>query len=342
MTGVRQFSADELVTTQFPDLKWAVPGIVPEGLSLLVGPPKVGKSWLALDLCVSVAQGGRALDSIDVRKGDVLYLALEDTPRRMSHRLRRRLGTDPAPKGLDIQLDWENIEQVKEWLEDHPDSRLVVVDVLARVRDESLSENRYDSDYQALRPMKELADLFSVAIVVVHHDRKARAEDWVHQVSGTNGLAGVADAILMLKRSRGADDARLLVTGRDVEEDEHAMRFDVLRGHWSMEDGPASDFDVSGSQRSILRVLREEPGLMPKAIAERTNISRETVRQLVRKMAKAGDLSTDGTGRYSVHSVHNEAVTSTNGKEPFTGEGPAFTAQQLPVNAVNGVNGVRL
>lgn len=305
MTGVRQFSAKQLVARKFPDQKWAVPGVIQEGLTLLIGPPKIGKSWMALDLCVSVAQGGLALDKIKVEKGDVLYLALEDNERRMSSRLKRRLDNGPAPDCLDIQLDWEGTEQVDSWLDEHPRARLVVIDVLARVRGETFSDTSYDKDYKDVLPLKELADRHNVAIVIIHHTRKAKAdEDWMDAVSGTNALAGAADAVLLLKRSRGADDARLYLTGRDVEDDEKALSFEPLRGRFALMDGPAGDYDVATEgRRSILTVLKAQGGLGPKDIAEQSGLSPGNVRQLLGRMVKDDQVTKAGRGKYSATGV---------------------------------------
>ena len=115
------------------------PGIVCKGLSLLAGPPKVGKSRLSLDLALSVAGGGKAFGAIPVRPGPVLYLALEDTPRRLKLRVGKLLGDRGVPAGLDIATDWPTLPvggdvALATWLDAHPDVRLVVIDVFAKVR----------------------------------------------------------------------------------------------------------------------------------------------------------------------------------------------------------------
>src|SRR5690606_37889798 len=116
------WSADELMAMEFPEPKWAVPGIISEGVNLLAGPPKVGKSWMSLGLALSVAAGGQAMDSVPVEGGPVLYLALEDTPRRLQTRMRKILGGDRAPASLTLAtvcppLPQGGSEAIAQWCE---------------------------------------------------------------------------------------------------------------------------------------------------------------------------------------------------------------------------------
>lgn len=166
--GHRCWTGPELLAHEFPPLRWIVPGLVPAGLSLLVGAPKVGKSWAALDVALAVAAGGRALGGIGVEAGGVLYLALEDGPRRVADRMRMLLGTRAASKRFHAFTDWPHgVDAARatwQWCTDHPDIRLVVVDTLARVRPQrSKGGNSYDEDTAALIPWQELAERFKVA-----------------------------------------------------------------------------------------------------------------------------------------------------------------------------------
>ncbi|MGH3737200.1 MAG: AAA family ATPase, partial [Micromonosporaceae bacterium] len=127
----------DLLAAEFPEPRWAVPDLIPEGVTLLAGQPKVGKSWLSLGLAVAVASGGKALGDIDVEPGAVLYAALEDTPRRLQDRLGRVLGGQyPSPearRNLEIVTTWDT-ELVDRWLNETRGKRLLILDVLARVR----------------------------------------------------------------------------------------------------------------------------------------------------------------------------------------------------------------
>jgi hypothetical protein len=305
MTARRtSWSADELLATEFPPPKWAVPGLLAEGLNVIVSPPKVGKSWLALGLSVAVASGGVALGKVSVDAGDVLYLGLEDTPRRLQSRLRSVLDGSPPPAALTVSIECESIpsggaDRIAGWLEAHKNARLVVVDVFAKVRG-SVDRNTdvYTADYTAIGALKALADRFGVAFLLVHHTRKAGAEDYLDSVSGSNGIAGAADAVIVLSRARNTAEAKLSITGRDVEEAEYALTFDPKVGTWTLLDVPAFTVDLSDERRRILEVVQGRDGLGPKAIAEDADLSHDVVRQLVRKMVDAGQLDTDGQGHY--------------------------------------------
>lgn len=293
------WTADELMRTTFPPTRWAVRGLVSEGVNLLVGAPKLGKSWLALCIAIAIASGGRALGRVDVEAGDVLYLALEDTGRRLQSRLSAVLGDDPAPARLHLATECAALtdggaSRIGLWLDEHPDARLVIVDVFTKIRGTTDgNEGRYEADYRAMSALKDLADEAGVAFLVVHHTRKAVSEDFIDAVSGTQGLAGAADAILVLARSRGTAQAVLKVTGRDIEEAEHALDFDSHTGTWQLLDGPAADYELGDTRRSILHLLRDGEARTPKAIALELSIPHETAKKAARRMAADGQLEVD-------------------------------------------------
>jgi hypothetical protein len=303
------FSAHELMNTTFPPPRWAVPGILCEGVSLLAGPPKVGKSWLSLALGLACAGAGKAFGRIPVRPGPVLYLALEDTPRRLQARMGQLLDGTAAPNALTLATECPPLPAggdmvIAGWLEAHRDARLVIVDVFQKVRGvPPQGMSAYEADYAAVGRAKRIADDYGVALVLVHHVRKAGADDFLAEVSGTNGIAGAADSTMVLKRGRGQADGVLHITGRDVDETEHALTFKRETGHWLMLDGPASDHALSDTRTAILRFVREQPGAMPKDITAGTGLSHDTVRQTCARMAKDGQLKAEVGGRYSAPPV---------------------------------------
>lgn len=299
------WSASELMATEFPDPKWAVPGILAEGVNLLCGPPKVGKSWMSLGLGLSVAAGGMAFDTVPVEGGPVLYLALENTPRRLQSRMGKILGGKPAPPGLTLATQCPPLPQggneaIANWLDSNPDARMVVIDVFAKMRGNSApGASAYDADYAAVGHAKRIADHYGVAVVLVHHVRKASSDDFLTEVSGTNGLAGAADATLVLKRARGKADGVLHVTGRDVDEAEYALQFHAAAGAWQLLDGPATDHTIGDTRSAILRLVRATPGVRPKDLAEALpDVDADTIRRTCSRMAADGQLSKDPSGRY--------------------------------------------
>jgi AAA domain len=298
------WTADELMATRFPEPRWAVPGILAEGVSLFAGPPKVGKSWLSLGVALAVASGGQALEAIEVQGGPVLYLALEDTPRRLQSRMRKILAGQPAPSALTLVTSCPTLPEggdkaIARWLEGNPDARMVAIDVFAKMRGTAPAGlSAYDADYHAMSRVKRLADTYGVAVVLVHHVRKMGSDDFLNEVSGTNGLAGAADATLVLKRARGQADGVLHVTGRDVDEAEYALSFQSAAGVWHLLDGPPEDHTLSDTRAAILRHVRHNPGSPPKQIAEALQISHDNARKTCQRMAADGQLHADTAGRY--------------------------------------------
>lgn len=242
LTGIR--SGVWLDAQVFPPLRYVVPGLVPEGLTLVVGAPKIGKSWYTLDACLAAAAGGFALGCIATGPArPVLYLALEDSDRRMQDRCRQLLvDGEPIPGRFEyltrVASPGEVTLTVAAWLGQHPGEQpFVVIDTLGKAMPLTLQgETVYQRDYRVMGELKQLCDAEPGAgIVVNHHDRKASADDFVDFVSGTNGLAGGADTIMVLSRDRGENAGLLRVTGRDVPEGAYALT--LVPGTWWRLDG---------------------------------------------------------------------------------------------------------
>lgn len=328
------FTASELMNTTFPEPRWAVPGLVAEGLNLLVGSPKLGKSWMCLGLAVSVATGGVALGKVPVEKGTVLYAALEDPGRRLQDRLRKVLNGAFAPPELHLTTSLprgvEMVEMVAEWLSAHPNARLVIIDVLRKVTPRSDGRNLYEADYDAMGALKSLADAHQIAIVAVHHTRKSIDDgDVFNEVSGSTGLTGAADAILIAKRARNTAEAVLHVTGRDVSEHEYGLSWHSETCTWSLLDEPAAIATMGTSRRKILAHLSEHEGETPTQIAEATSIALATVKQTVRRMVDDDQLDTDGEGHYFPRS-HVSPVSPVS---PKPEDGDSSDNQVSPRNA---------
>lgn len=309
------FSADDLLDTHFPEPRWAVPGLIAEGLTLLAGAPKLGKSWLCLDLGISIATGTPALGKIDTLQGDVLYAALEDPPRRLKSRLRKILDGDHAPANLALVTELPSmvvaLDLIAEWLEGHPDARLVVIDVLAKIRPQAApGTSAYEADYAVLSRLKKLADTYRVAVVVVTHLRKMEATDVFDQVSGSTGLTGGADATLVLKRARGDNSASMHVTGRDIVESEYAVTFNPDRCTWTLDGDALADAakkaatnrvaDGLGDRSvEILDLVTASPGVGPTQVGKAVGLDANAAGVYLQRLVDAGRLQKIGRGRYS-------------------------------------------
>jgi len=322
----------ELMAVDFPAPRWAVPGVLAEGLNLLAGAPKLGKSWLSLGLGADIANGDPALGSIEVERGPVLYCALEDTGRRLQRRRRQMLahGGRPSPL-LTLETAVPTMNHggealLVEWLDANPHARLVIIDTFAKMRGtDPMGMSAYAADYAAAVRFKTLADHYNVPFLLIHHVRKQAADDFQSLVSGTNGLTGAVDATLVLERGRGQADGVLHVTGRDVEETDYAMSFDAPAGAWTMLDGPAGDHLLNDTRATINRFIREHPGSSPAVIAEALDLKPTTVRQTCTRMAKAGQLRAAPGGTY--HPQKPSDSTATPELPPLSLRHPTATDQ---------------
>ncbi|NMC34029.1 MAG: AAA family ATPase [Veillonellaceae bacterium] len=303
-------SAAELQKMVFPPAKWAVPSLIPEGLTILAGAPKTGKSFFALSVCLSIAQGGIALSAIETSPGEVLLIALEDPMRRLQERIESLALGEAWPERLHILNECPRAHEggvafLDNWLEEHPDTRLVVIDTFQKFRKpQGGNSNAYEVDYEAAGGLKAIADKHGVGILVLHHTRKGETIDPLEAVSGTMGLSGAADTILVLKRAKGQGKADLFITGRDVEEHTLALRFDDLG--WKLE-GNADEVRITEGRQEILSLLKSSlVPLSPKKIAEgleRKNNS--TIRNILSKMADKGQiLNLGGTYCYAGSGSH--------------------------------------
>ena len=227
MQKLQTVNADTLLYEPLEKPSFVVEGLIPTGLTLFCGSQKIGKSWLMLKLCLCVSQGIPLWD-MPTMEGDVLYLCLEDTFCRIQGRLFRL--TDEASGRLHFAVASDKLSdglivQLEDYLQDCPDSRLIVIDTLQKVRTAS-KDNAYASDYGDISLIKDFADRHSLAVIVVHHIRKQNDSDVFNKVSGTTGLTGSADATFVLeKEKRASDTAKLYVTGRDTPYQEYTLRF---------------------------------------------------------------------------------------------------------------------
>jgi len=290
------FTLQELLARQLPPIQWAIPDILPEGLTLLAGKPKLGKSWLALSVALAVAAGGVALGTYPVAQGEVLYLALEDNERRLQSRAKQLLASmSSVPNTIAFELRWPRLDQgglthLEEYLQAHPHVRLVVIDTWARVSPKA--QHRQRSQYEALTPLKYLADTYRVSILAIHHLRKMRGEDVLDEITGSIGLTGAVDGALILKRERGQHEASLFVTGRDIEHEQQlALRFDAQTAMWTLV-GNAEEVTRTKERQDILDLLSEQfpEGMSPRQVAEALDKNYHTTRCLLRKLEVAGEI----------------------------------------------------
>lgn len=222
-------TVEVLLRTAYPPISWAVRGLLPAGLALLGGPPKVRKSFLALDLAVGVAVGDHALHHLECEQGSVLFLSLDnDSERRLQWRVRKILqGSMYAMVPIEFHCEWPTglaaIGACQEWVEDEREAGrkplLVVADTLARVEpgfEGDGRESMYLASTNALSHWSRFATDNDLVVLAVHHDRKSGDEDWVNRFTGSRGITAAAQTLMMLDAQRGTDEGVLHVAGRDV------------------------------------------------------------------------------------------------------------------------------
>ena len=288
---------------------WIVPNIIPaEGVVLLCSKPKFGKSWLAYDLCIACTTDRFTLGTIKPAQGNVLYLALEDSKRRLQRRMTKLLPTFGSawPDKLLLKTEWRRLhegglEDIRAW---HADTKktggkpiLVVVDVLAKVRKPVGNRQLYEADYAALADLTKLANELGLAIVVLHHTRKMAADDLMETVSGSFGVSGAVDTILVMANK--PNGAVLDIRGRDVELAELAIEFDKQTCRWRLL-GDAAEVHVSSQRAKIIAALKEAGLAMTiPALMEETGMKRNPLEVLLGRMAKEGEIQRIGKGLYA-------------------------------------------
>lgn len=231
---ITEWTAESLLNTEFPDQKWTVPDLLPEGLAILAGRPKLGKSFLALQLAIAVATGGRFLGH-EIAQGGVLYIALEDGPRRLQRRLTKMAA--PHSTRLVFRLTWPllgagGVKALDTYIA-KVQPALIVIDTLGKLSGKTDS-NDYSEVGVLLGPLQSLAIQSGVCILCVDHHKKPGPEshDVVDDVLGSTAKAGAADVIWGLYRKRGGGNATLNVTGRDLESCELSLQFDRSTACW--------------------------------------------------------------------------------------------------------------
>jgi hypothetical protein len=300
----RVFSAAELQQMEFKEPTFVIPGILPTGLSLLVGKPKIGKSYLLLNFALALSIGGRVIGQVDVEKIGVLYLSLEDRNQRLHARINELYPYDAWPKEFYMCTTWPRtseggLDQLRGWLSEHLEVKLVLIDTLAKIRGgQKRNASAYDEDYQEMGAIKDIADSMAVSILVCHHDRKMGAEDPLDAVSGTTGIAGSADTVLMLRREPRSGNATLYIRGRDIEEKELAFKRDPSGG-WLLL-GDAGEYSRSPEQLAVIELLRRSDGPMsPAEIAKELKKKPDAVQKLLGKLL-GNPVIKNSFGKYTV------------------------------------------
>lgn len=317
----------ELSLLDLEEIQWILEDLLPEGLTILAGRPKVGKSWLALEIARCVSLGRDLLGYSEpiesglapyLPKGDVLYLALEDSLRRLKER-DLQLSTSGAktqivdkkvslsgefydmPDNLHFATEWPTmetgcIECMEKFLDEHPTTKLIIIDVIQRVIIRKGKQSMYAEDYDAVKPLQELAKRRHISILGVHHLRKQKSNDPIEVVSGSFGLTAGVDSVFVLQKVKGRE-ARLYITGRDISEERELAMVHNTNASWTVI-GDADTYFISDERKAILDILRDKGPLLPKEVAKEMNRNASTIRSFLSSLLKLGLIDRDKDGKY--------------------------------------------
>lgn len=301
-------SAKDLQAMVLQPMNWIIQALLREGLIVLAGRPKIGKSFLALNMSLAISNGGFALGYFKANKNSVLYVPYEDNYRRLQDRINKMLSEErinEAPSNLFIPKDCdfpkmtkEGIEQLENILNSNSDIRMVVVDTLGRaiVRSNKRNSNQFQDEYDFGASLQKIALQRHISILLVHHTTKMKYEDGYDSILGTTGLTASPDSLMLLSKDSNKDFV-LSITGRDIEEKEYSVKFQNCI--WTME----------GEKNKILTPEREEiislfkefnRPLKTKEIAEQLNKSEANISKMLGKMVKDGVLSNEKYGEYVI------------------------------------------
>jgi len=308
---LKPFTAGELVEADLPPLEYLVDNIIPEGTSILAAQPKVGKSLLCLNIAVAVARDGKAFGKVGVKSGRVAYIDLDGNVRGTQKRLVSLLQGDPAPEDLEMfrrfprvdkDTEGDAIDQLRVYLEHFPDTQLIIVDTLKGIRPKTSGHRSlYDLDYEAVTPLRRLAQAHEVSMLFVHHTNQGNADDVVEQVSGSSGLTAAVDNVLVMTKGDSHHDAKVTAVCRETEESEYAFSFDEDRTTWILK-GQSTDFAKTTERQEILETLRDITGegdpAGPKLIDQACGVGYDSIRTLLRRMVDEGTVEKCGRGEY--------------------------------------------
>jgi hypothetical protein len=291
----------ELLKKQFPQEPWFVDNLIGPGLTVLTGASKVGKSWAALSLATALDQGSLFMGKLKAEQCDTLYLALEDTEKRIQERLLKQ-GNNAAFNGSLLETTRCTLPALRSFLKANPNFRVVIIDTLQRMM--SMDDlNDYTQTVGSLSQLKAIADDLKIAIVVIHHNRKGGNSDTDHMESalGSTGINATADCTLTMRRPRGADEATLYATGRDVEDISYTISFNREFCTWSIIEQGALKPALTKAEQQIIDLLEgEKRNWTTGEIAKKLDKTPQTISGQAGKLENLGLIDRPKAGHWCI------------------------------------------
>jgi len=311
LSAVELVSAREIQEMDLPPINWIVKELLPEGLAILAGRPKLGKSWMALNVALAVAKGNNALGFFETVRCKVFYIALEDNYLRIQSRLDNILNVEydkRAPENLFFlkhgtnlpKLSDGGLDELEKLIKDDPDIKLIVIDTLGRIKGEKKrhDNNIYQADYDLSSGLQNLAINHHVCILLVHHTKKGSEENVFDEISGTTGLTGGVDTMLVIKKT--GEKSTLHITGRDVMWNEYSINFDDKTFTWNVA-GKAEEIKTTAERQEIINTLEAHKREMKSGeIAKIIGKSNANTSKMLGKLAKDGLVESPKYGIYKL------------------------------------------
>jgi RecA-family ATPase len=296
MSKIELIKAKDIQAMEIEPLTWIVKDLIPEGLSLLAGRPKIGKSWFALNIAVAVAEGSIALNKFETSQSKVLYIPYEDNTRRIKSRLNNMLNGNEAhenlffPKDLYFpKLNQEGLDCIRQCVENEDGIKLIIIDTFGSAVNKGNNNYCFQDDYNFMMGLQQIALKYHIAILLIHHTRKMIAESVYDDIIGTTGITASPDTLMIIKKH--LEGCILHITGRDVEEADYKSVFDAETFFWNVTDDKVL-FGSTVERQAIIDLFESDydKELSVKEIAEKTGKSREAISQIIRKMLIAGEI----------------------------------------------------
>ena len=294
---------DDLCQTTFPPTDWIIQGLLPAGLTLLAGKLRTGKSHLARQLAFSVATGQPALDKFPTERATVLYLGLDDIPRRMVEYSHQQLQACPPPHNFYWQNTWPpladgGLDALETWLQQNPTTRLVVIDSFSHLNPPT-HKSASSSNAAILTALKRIADSYHLSILLTHQIRQSNPKDPLSALAGTPEFASIPDSILLLHPDYSHQTASIHFSGYDLEPRTLTLAFDTNDSRWTLSHNSFFGYTLTPPRIDILNALHAAGRpLSPSEIAAALNREPARISRLLYSMVRSGLVHAVETSRY--------------------------------------------
>ena len=294
-------TAAELMKLEFPPPQWLVEGLLPEGLTVLSGAPKIGKSWLSLQIALSITTASPLFGRAPASEKSILLLALEDNERRLQERISK-CGLTPSEKFC-LTTKWEDgLPGLKQFLLDNPPIKLCIIDTLAVFlpSQDTRGRNAYDADVARMRELHNLGRDTGTSLLMIHHDKQGEDSDWASKMNGSSGVIGTADTLIRLSvQKRGSRQAKLQVTGRDIEDLELNLKLDDTTMSWQIDKGQ-DDRQLTALQNDVLQLVPLTPAsIRSREIADKLAKEQSQISDILKKLTNRGYVFSSAYSEYS-------------------------------------------